>query len=668
MRNKYIYSILSFIVPFIVYLSTVAPDVSFTDSGELAAVCTTLGVAHPTGYPLFTILGHFWTLIPNPFSNIYWLNIFASFLTALASFAFFNVALLLYEIIFNKKIGLFPSKKEKEANPEIENNYDKHNTFIALLISLCSALIFAFSLTVWSQANYIEVYPLHLLLMLIILWTILKATVTANNKNYYYLTAFLLGLSFSNHMTTILLIPPVFFLFLSNMYKWFEKPQYKNVLKSSKKGSGKIENTANINTNAANGFFPLSFYIILCLLFVLGLSLYLYLPLRASMTPEFNWGYVSRGFNKFLYHASGKQYQSWMFTGIESVKENIVTFIGLVPLQFAWIGFIPMFYGFYATYIKSRKLFWFLVIMFFTCLAYSVNYSIHDIDSYFLTSFVALMLFCTIGIFSLINKYRRLLFFAFAIPLFSLVWNYGESNKSNDYLVPEYTRILTDKLQPNALIISSQWDYFVSAFWYKQAVENYRNDIMIIDNELLRRTWYVEMLKIKYPDLYTRCEKEFKNFMQQLELFESGRAYDNLLIQKYYIDLINSFINSYYNERPIYITVDLLMNESNSGVAKNYEKVPVGFAFKLEKEQRVYPVNVDNIDISKLKSKIIDEDNHLEKGIMEIASINLTNIGKYALRTSQYSVADSAFTLALMIDKRNEHALNGLQQLLLKKY
>ena len=56
------------IVSFLVYVTTVAPDVGFTDSGELAAVCTTLGVAHPTGYPLYTLLGHVSTLLPVPLS------------------------------------------------------------------------------------------------------------------------------------------------------------------------------------------------------------------------------------------------------------------------------------------------------------------------------------------------------------------------------------------------------------------------------------------------------------------------------------------------------------------------------------------------------------------------------------------------------------------------
>ena len=45
------------IVAFIVYVRTLCPTVDFIDSGELATVAYTLGIAHPTGYPLFTLVG-----------------------------------------------------------------------------------------------------------------------------------------------------------------------------------------------------------------------------------------------------------------------------------------------------------------------------------------------------------------------------------------------------------------------------------------------------------------------------------------------------------------------------------------------------------------------------------------------------------------------------------
>lgn len=46
------------------YVATLAPTVSGGDSGELVTVGATLGVAHPPGYPLYTLLAHAFTWIP----------------------------------------------------------------------------------------------------------------------------------------------------------------------------------------------------------------------------------------------------------------------------------------------------------------------------------------------------------------------------------------------------------------------------------------------------------------------------------------------------------------------------------------------------------------------------------------------------------------------------
>ena len=68
----------------ILYILTLAPSVDFIDAGELAAVAYGFGIAHPTGYPLFTILAGIWAHLP--FGDvIYSLNLFAALLAAVAA-------------------------------------------------------------------------------------------------------------------------------------------------------------------------------------------------------------------------------------------------------------------------------------------------------------------------------------------------------------------------------------------------------------------------------------------------------------------------------------------------------------------------------------------------------------------------------------------------------
>ena len=128
-----------------IYISTMSRGVSYTDSGELAAAVATLGIAHPTGYPLFTIVGHLWTYLPISSSVIFELNVFAAFLIALSAGFVFLIAKLL---IMQEK-------------------------FDALWINLISATVaftYSFAITIWQQSTSIEVYPLQILIFTLIIY------------------------------------------------------------------------------------------------------------------------------------------------------------------------------------------------------------------------------------------------------------------------------------------------------------------------------------------------------------------------------------------------------------------------------------------------------------------------------------------------------------------
>ncbi len=53
----------SFFVNFFFYLITLAPTVTFEDSGEFISAAYNLGIPHEPGYPLFNILARFFTLL-----------------------------------------------------------------------------------------------------------------------------------------------------------------------------------------------------------------------------------------------------------------------------------------------------------------------------------------------------------------------------------------------------------------------------------------------------------------------------------------------------------------------------------------------------------------------------------------------------------------------------
>ncbi|NIN64847.1 MAG: DUF2723 domain-containing protein, partial [Anaerolineae bacterium] len=69
---------------FLIYLGTLAPSVAtiFDDSLEFQLVCYLPGIAHPTGYPLYTLLGKLFTFVPLG-DVAYRVNLMSAFFAAL---------------------------------------------------------------------------------------------------------------------------------------------------------------------------------------------------------------------------------------------------------------------------------------------------------------------------------------------------------------------------------------------------------------------------------------------------------------------------------------------------------------------------------------------------------------------------------------------------------
>ncbi|MFH1050812.1 MAG: DUF2723 domain-containing protein [bacterium] len=650
MKNykRLLYPFVAFLFSFIIYIITTAPDLTFTDSGELAAVCTTLGIAHPTGYPLFILLGHLWTYLPFFSTNIYSLNIFAGFLTAISVVVFFNTVLFLLKYINNipdrKKQNRIMAQKHKKTKElkdtksiEAKKETKILNESVLQNISIIVAFLYAFARTIWAQAVAIEVYSLHLLMMNLVLFFFFKGILSDENRKGYLLFAtLLLGLSFANHMTTVLLVPMIIVL-----YFW-----QSNILRQVQDGSR--QQTSDSRQDFGSN---IKLLFILIIPFLLGLSLYLYLPIRASGFPEFNWGWVSRGFDKFWYHFSGKQYQVWMFSDSTVWKDNLIKFFEMIPNEIAWIGILPLFYGLYTAFRKSKFLFYGILILILTCISYAINYQIHDIDSYFVTAFVGILIFISIGLLYLAKQFPQFVYSFFVLPLFALTLNYSYNDRSDDVIVPEYTKMVFGKLEPNAIILSTQWDYWLSASWYKQRVDGFRKDVIIIDKELLRRTWYIEQLKRWYPKQINVCQKEINDYMIDLELFESGEYYNPASIQSKFINLLNCFVDNNYEKHPIYITLDVL--ETVPDAFQGYEKVASGFAFKLSRDKEPKKVKASDINIDKFVESIKTNEGHLVDGIKTMAAISLVNLGRYSLMQGEKVEAKIAFEKAYQIDPAN---------------
>lgn len=162
---------------FLLYLRTMAPSVAciFCDSLEFQLVTYSLGIAHPTGYPLYTLLGKLFTIIPLG-DVAYRVNLMSAFFGAL------TVALLY--LTLRLALGF-------------------------RVPAILGALVFAVSPVFWSQALIAEVYTLNaafvaLTLFLLLRW---KATVEEGKGASLRPLALAYGLSLTHHRTMLLLAP-----------------------------------------------------------------------------------------------------------------------------------------------------------------------------------------------------------------------------------------------------------------------------------------------------------------------------------------------------------------------------------------------------------------------------------------------------------------------------
>ncbi|MBT8380305.1 MAG: DUF2723 domain-containing protein [Ignavibacteria bacterium] len=606
--EKYYYLVTTLFV-FIVYMFTIAPSVVQIDSGELASVQATLGIAHPTGYPLFTIIGYIFSLLPLPVTKIFQLNLLASiYCSATVGIFIYTIKLCLDNLSLfagkrTSKTRKSKSKKKKKQISEKENPQNKLSEIIKIISAVFGGLVLAFSKTFWFQSTSVEVYSLHLILITLIMLTLVKAYVLSfknDEINTWLLFAVVLALGFTNHMTTLLILPGTAYLYFSR-YK-INQVSLKRVL-------------------------------VMILIFLPILILvYSYLPIRASQNPIINWGNPI-DMETILRHISGKQYQVWLFSSMEAAKKQFVYFIEALPLEF-YISLAASVIGLFFSYIKAKKLFLFLIIIFLTTVLYSINYDIHDIDAYFLLAFVMIAFFSALGAVKLLtlkgfSNQVIMVILAFVLAI-QFYFNVGKANQSNVYTFEDYTTELMSSVSNNAIIFSYQWDFFISASYYYQFVEDYRTDVKIVDKELLRRSWYYNQLNNYDPDLLNGIQNEIDQFLVALQPFERSENFDPNKLENLYRTIMSKLITTNIDKRDFYIAPELVEQEMKRGefvLPQGYSLVPDLFLFKVVKGNEYVPAaNPD------FKIRFPEKRNHYIDSIERFIGTILSNRAAYEIR------------------------------------
>jgi hypothetical protein len=175
-------SLVTTLLALAVYWLTLAPDLAWanagSDGGELITAAVTLGIPHPSGYPLYVLLGKLFSWLPLG-AVAFRLNLFSAVCVAVAA-------------------GLVTA---------VNSDYRLPITAPAI----AAGLTFAFAPLVWSQALISEVYGLNLLCLALFLWALLtarpEAAVLPQRRSPSWLAGLFLGLSITTHLSSLLMLP-----------------------------------------------------------------------------------------------------------------------------------------------------------------------------------------------------------------------------------------------------------------------------------------------------------------------------------------------------------------------------------------------------------------------------------------------------------------------------
>ena len=501
--KKY-YPELAGLIVFLIYFSTVSRSINEFDSGELATVQTVWGVAHPTGYPFFSILGYTFSKLPLPFTTIFKLNFLCVIWNTLTVIFLIKIVKCILENINN-----FVTDKDKNKLNWLINN----NNYISV-IAIISGFSFAFSITFWEQATRVEVYSLQLFLTSAIIYFSLKEFIsikTDDKKNVsrnLLIVSIFLGLAFSNHMMTLYLLPALLYLFFKH---------------------------ENFNKKSTLLLFKLG-----TITFLIAVSFYLLMMFRAQMSPLYMFGNPS-SLSTMIDHVRGENYNKFMFSGLGTVKKQSTEFLKILsfnPDKQNFIGgefslmIVFIFPGIIFSAIFFKRIFTWAILLIITSLFFAFNYSIPDINEYFLVVFFCFSIMISISLIILLSFFKAksfklvIIFLATIFVALQLVLNYKPLNRKNDHFVEDYAKALLNSIPDRSFLISYNWDYVISPDFYIQNVELYRKDVNVIIINWLEKKWYKNDIKKNYKSLKEFLKNDYYITFDIINKFISKKKFD----------------------------------------------------------------------------------------------------------------------------------------------
>lgn len=432
-------SLVVFLLPFVLYLKTLAPTIYNLDSAELTTAAATGGLVRATGYPLYLLIGQLWAKLP--IGDVgYRFNLLSALFSA-------GTLLISDHILRQQKL---PSWARWGA--------------IGLL---ATAPYF------WIMSLVAEVYTLHTFLVAAIIWYSFrwqKQPTRLGLIGAVLLTAISLG----NHAATILLLPALIFLVISTTPRLVWQPR-------------------TVLGVVSAGILGLSLYLFLSWRYLQTPTFnYVghydasgtFIPTNLLNLQNLFWLMTGRSF-------AG---QMMGYTPTEIWQETHL-FLQELGRSFLAIGIGPGLVGMVGWIRRDWRQGVMLLLIFAGNAIFYINYRVVDKNTMFLPNYLIWALWAGLGyqiIFHWLQTenhhfsrtaQKALQFLTLLAVVVALSWNWAIVDQSQDWSSRQQGEAIFQQLQPNAIIFG-WWDT-IPVLEYLQQVEGQRPDVTLINRFLI---------------------------------------------------------------------------------------------------------------------------------------------------------------------------------------
>ena len=440
-----------FLFSFFIYLLTLCPTVYWRDSAEFVDAAFALAIPHPAGFPSYMPPANLLTYLP--FGSIaFKVNLFSALMGAGAAMM---VAVLIGEVVC-----------------ALGGKRDGASRFLAV----AGALTYAFSFSLWESSVSAEVYAGMAgagagILFCLVRWA------TRDDRRYLIAGGFLYGLSAGIHATVALFLPAVLVFIVLNL-KRDELPR-------------------------RLGDVGWAF-----LFFLIGFSVFVYLPLRSLANPRMDWGNPET-LQQFFIHITDRKDSAYHFAVSRGrLWDHLRRFVHITVTELTVLWSVVSVAGLAVAFRKNWRLALLFVLYFLGHVSFFVWY--WQTGSIYTASYVAPMVLAAVAFYFGITwiDERITVKFRFgrvgaailiAFVGFTLLIDYGRLDKSNYWAAERLAAADYVGFDRDALVLTSlYWPFF----YYFQDVEKLREDLHVVPvSDILEPEYFNRVTPERFPDI-----------------------------------------------------------------------------------------------------------------------------------------------------------------------